>query len=181
MRKIKLSGREYATTKYTLEAIVWATNRRGRVSWKDNNGVSTQIIGYLKEHKVDLPDLNAKRVAHVINRLVNEGYAWVKYGGHGGYGTKIVEFGFKEDVNLTGYTPQYEKGEWEKMKNSLPEQTPAVLPTPIPPPPLPPIPYQRYHAIEIDDLLHRWALQDAEGYAEWADKLIAHLGVILNG
>jgi hypothetical protein len=197
MREISLQGRTNKTTREMVEAIAWATNRRGRNPWKssDNASVVTVIQEYLHEHNVSLiggTDKQSARTKYALNRLVAEGYAYSKFKGEDA-SKRMVEFGFHPDVNLTGYTPKFKA---VPLIADVGADIGPITPTPVdadrkyqvlinpnPPPivPLPPIIIPRYKEDEIEALLDKWAQKDSEAYADWADKLIATLKVIVNG
>src|SRR5678816_1535424 len=100
MRQIELKGKTYETTRQMVDALAWATNRRGRAPWKDSNVIHA-IIAYLEAHNVDIANADHKGhgrgggVRYVIDKLVKEGYAEIATAG--GSRTYVM-FKFKDDV-----------------------------------------------------------------------------------
>jgi len=178
VRELELNGKVFTRTRETIDALAWATNRRGRITWTDPLNVTTKIIKYLRDHNVSLPVFNDERALlnhyrNVIDRLVVEGWAESKAGGSR---DALTMFKFKDDVVLSGHEPQYNTpivkvGEDTGTINDL------LLDVPLPSLPSPP----RYKLEEVNKLLDTWADKDTEGYATWVDSLVQRLGVLLNG
>jgi hypothetical protein len=193
MRDIELKGKVFKNTRQTVDALAWATNRRGRITWIDDRHVVGKIRQYLIDHHVKLHNDNAKdmerHIRLTINRLVNEGYAEAK---GGGVRNALTSFRFKDDVNITGYTPIFV----DPNKPEVVSVYDGATPEPVTPPithqalmpnalanlsmPLPEMPKpDRYMKAEVDRLLERWAEFDPDSYANWVDQLMQRLGVVL--
>jgi hypothetical protein len=189
MRDLELKGKMFKNTRQTIDALAWATNRRGRITWTDDRHVVGKIRQYLVEHHVKLHTDDVRTMERhmrlTIDRLVDEGYAEVKTGG---IRNALTSFRFKDDVNITGYTPIFvDPNKPEVAVVSDVAVTPPTTHQPLMPNalanltmPLPELPKpDRYMKAEIDSLLDRWADVDVDSYANWADQLMQRLGVVL--
>jgi hypothetical protein len=197
MREIVLGAKATQLTKYTIDALAWATNRRGHNKWQGVN-VGDIIYQYLLSHDVDLSVLpahtsvrdprmvndifyiNPQNLKYTMKRLEAEGYAILEV-----KGKRFVSFEFKPDVILTGHGVRFvEKPVHATEVHHIPFKR-AGAPTAGAPTdivlPMPEIPHTRYHATELNELLDRWAERDPEAYAKYADALETTLGVLLDG
>jgi hypothetical protein len=202
VREIELEGKVYLSTRNTIDALAWATNRRGRNTWTHKSNVVPVIAKYLADHRVQIGTENFSvsningRIRTTIWRLVQEGFAEITRanGTTGSY----TSFRFKDDVNLNGHSPvflpegpdtrpTYRKGSdspTHKIPNTagrdLAERGLNVsdvaidLDVPLPPGPKP----VRYHESEVNDALDKWAANNPEAYAEWADSVVERLGAL---
>jgi len=181
VRDIKLKGKVYKTTRQNVDALAWATNRRGRNPWKDDENVVVAIWEYLCEHGVELMDTatygGSRQLRNAMMRLVKEGYAEVapiKAGSH------FTMFKFKDDVNLNGHTPRMIERPTENYiaeAHQYPARGPAPsigMDMPLPPGPKP----VRYKEEDINKYLDKWAENNPEDYAQWAEVLVERLGAI---
>lgn len=190
MRNLELKGKVFKNTRQTIDALAWATNRRGRITWTDDRHVVGKIRQYLIDHHVHLHASDARTMERhmrlTIDKLVREGYAEVK---DGGVRNALTSFRFKDDVNITGYTPVFDD---PNPRTVVVEVNDTAIPTPTTPTPvmpnalaslampLPDIPKpDRYMKAEVDGLLDRWADADADSYANWVDQLMQRLGLVL--
>jgi hypothetical protein len=197
MREIVLKSKAYALTRYTIDALAWATNRRGHNKWQGVN-VGDIIYQYLLAHDVDLSVepahksrndprtvndvfyINPQNLKYTMRRLEAEGYATLEV-----KGKRFVSFEFNADVILTGHGVRFtEKAVHASEVHHIPFKK-AGVPTAGAPTdivlPMPEIPHTRYHATELNELLDRWAERDPEAYARYADQLEITLGVLLDG
>jgi hypothetical protein len=198
MRQIVLKGKTYETTRQMVDALAWATNRRGRVPWKDSVNVILSIVSYLEAHNVDIANADHKGhgrgggVRYVINKLVNEGYAEVATAGDN---KVLTMFKFKDDVDLNGHMPKFKRLEppGEPLSSGFTNMRPApvaydnagsegrteyvdsrIIEMPLPPAPKP----ERYLSSNVNAALDTWAERDADAYAKWAETLLERLAAL---
>ena len=187
MRKIELKGKVYGSTRQIVEALAWATNRRGRITWKSESNVVHLIVKYLDDHNVSLRSDTLHGVNHQVRntmkRLVAEGYAEIAQAKPG---TSYTMFRFKDDVDITGYTPMFTDSEGRVERREVGREvvvgndnpahviTAGPIDIPLPPAPKP----ARYLEDDVNKALDTWAERDAEGYAKWAETVTERLGAL---
>lgn len=188
MKRLSFDGQSHfkRDSKECISAVAWATMRRARVSWKSDN-VNATIREYLAREADYIMD--PADVAYVMHWLVDNGYAWRK---DDAPGKRVVEFGFHQDVDLTGH-PKPKPGvtsriarlraeaeavgmtvqpatEPEEGVKHFPEDVSDVPLPGEPPPPPPP-----YRLDELVKLLTDWADSDPDKYATYVDAAIERL------
>jgi len=175
VREIKFDNQSkvYQTTWDMVDAIAWATNRRGRNTWKSSN-VAQQIRDYILDHGGH-PDMYPRsRVVAVMNKLTNEGYATLST-----EGKRYTSFRFFPDVNLNRDTPEFvgrksmiEPADLDDNVIFVNDDEVGGLPVPQEKP-------ERWMANEINQWLDKFAEQSPETYAKYAERLVAGLKTVV--
>lgn len=181
MREIEFKDKVYAHTQYAVDAIAWATNRRGHNRWESDD-VTDTIVDYLKKNNVELVTksfngkddviVNRSAIRRAMLRLAEAKLARVKNSDNARH---IIEFEFAPDVILTGHGVN-RTGEAAKMADEAAK--PVKLDIELP---MPETPFQRYRHDEIDRLLLEHNQRDPDGHADYIDRLIETLKVVLYG
>lgn len=200
MREIDVKGKQYSQTRYAIDCLAWATNRRGHNRWASDD-VATSVYNYLVQNHVDMATVdfrgrpgvlvNSHHIQNAMERLVKAGLAKVKY--TPGRYKRVAEFEFAADVILTGHDVN-KRDPIDRLKESATRDAEIskgvgkiVTALTGPPPkldivlPMPEIPLKPYRHDEVTDLLSQWQKADADAHADYIDTLITTLKVLLGG
>lgn len=186
-------------TKDRVEAVAWATYRRGREAWEGNN-LPSRIATYLTELGYPMSNNDARYVIEWVEKN-KFGYFEQKAGPNGR--TRYVKFNFYRNFDIskcrpdglkteeqkkdekavvatlngdspnTGVTQPVDSDPIEKLKAEAVKAASPVVAPPLPfeaPKPRP------YLLDELDAKLIAWADVDPEGYAKWIDSVIESFG-----
>lgn len=189
MREIKFDSKVYSHTKYAVDAIAWATNRRGHNRWEGDDVVN-QVHEYLIRNNVKMETLDyrgrdrmlvgARHIERAMVRLTEVGLARIK---RREGGTTIVSFEFEPDVILTGHSvDKNETGDpIDRLKEAAAEPRVASAITELVDMPMPELPFHPYRHDELTELLSSWQKRDGDAHADYIDRLIDTLKVVVNG
>jgi hypothetical protein len=189
MRELVMPKRVTNSTRTALDALAWASYRRGNNPWQGDN-VAKTVVDYLNKHNVPVieDDITPIKLGRVMRELAAFDLATTKNEGERG---AVSWFQFHPELDLSkarvGMVIKEERLEDKVNKILHPENAAreipvlplhTVLPLPdVPPPPPPP----RYRAEEINTLLDAYAEMDSEAYATYADRLLEVLRMVTNG
>ena len=199
MRKIIFPANTHAKTKDNVEALAWATTRRGSRVWQSSN-VKGQIEQYLKDQGYE----SQQEWNTTLKWLESKGYAHAQYGdGH----KRRLKFEFDKDVILSGYSPKRDESVIERenreveenvyrpadkldqivwgnppekvadgsSNGQVPEKAKVAAEEKVAMPPLPENFVKPEHWDELQAMLMAWAKAEPEVYGEWAKTLIKWL------
>jgi len=202
MREFAFRPGTRTVTKERAGAVAWATNRRGRHTWKGPR-VTEDIRLYLERHGYN-PQLDRYNwVRKTLATIVDNDLGYWKLEEQG-KNTVVVEFGFHDDVNLNGQglpvrasreehpgRPGIQGGpvvtaevhpydtQTQRVHEDFPPDRPVVQSTGIMPPlPGAPVPAP-YRLDELVQLLTDWSHQAPEDYAKWVEAAIESLGGVV--
>jgi hypothetical protein len=172
VRPIVFDHKVYGTTWQTIDALAWATVRRGRNAWKSENVVQT-IRAYLLDHGAHPDIYPASRITSVMRTLDDEGFATLI----SSEGRRYIKFEFLPDVDLLRPTPEFVG----KKSTVSPEdiETDVLIQEDELGLPIPQVKPDRYLAGEINSLLDKFADLKPEAYAQYAERLVAGLKTVL--
>lgn len=182
MRQIELEGKVYTTTQEVIDALAWATVRRGRTRWTGDN-VIRQVHIYLLDHGADAEKYNLKRLTYVMKQLSDAGYATLTT-----VGKRYTSFEFKDDVDLRFDPPSFTQVKAfadPDVVVETPKETPPLavegvkVSTHATGLPILSARPERYKAEELSKLLDEFADHDPEAYADYADATITGLRSLL--
>jgi deoxycytidylate deaminase len=187
MRELKLPMRTTQRTSDVLNAIAWASARRGNVPW-EHNDVPQEALNYLNTHKVDVlrQGITRERIHRLMCLADSNGLAHAKFNGSRG---TISWFQFAPDVDLSKATVTGKVLETvvgtasptDSMQARVTRVMAKQTDTELPELPLPTVPVVRWKAEEINTLLDAYSEADPEAYASYADRLCEVLKVVTGG
>jgi hypothetical protein len=172
VRTIELEGRAiYGTTKNVIDALAWASMRRGNNAWKGNNVIDV-IRSYLIEHGADGDLYNATRLRYVMRRLDEEGYASLTT-----HGKRYIKFEWHGDVDLRSDLPDFVTSKTPVFVQAddilIVDDDDSGLPLPQDKP-------VRYRAEELNTQLDKFFEVKPDVYGNYVDKLIRSLEKMLS-
>jgi hypothetical protein len=172
VRTIELSGTAtYGTTKKVIDALAWASMRRGINAWKGNNVIDI-IRAYLIEHGADGEVYNAHRMRYVMRRLDREGYATLTANGK-----RYTKFEWHGDVDLRCDLPEFVTNKSPVFVQAddilIVDDDDSGLPMPQDKP-------ERYRADELNLQLDKFFEAKPDVYGNYVDKLIRSLEKMLS-
>jgi hypothetical protein len=171
MRELKLKHRVTSKTKDAVAALAWASYRRGNVPWKGNN-VAADVFEYLSGHGVLLTrSYSPRQLNYVMRQLGESDLADIQIGQTG-----ITYFAFKPDVDIQGQIPLFITDENYSVAQAESKVTVNTLDLPIPA-----LPITRYRKDELDNLLDKFFAVNPESYADYIDRLLPALKVVVDG
>jgi hypothetical protein len=172
MRELKPKHRITNKTKDAVAALAWASYRRGNVPWKGNN-VSVDVFEYLSGHGVLLTrSYSPKQLNYIMRMLSESDLADIQI-----EQTGITHFAFKPDVVIQGHYPLFVTDE-NPVAQAESKATPTVNVLDLP---VPALPVTRYRKDELDELLDKFFAVNPESYADYIDRLLPALKVVVDG
>lgn len=182
MREISFKGMKNQT-KVNMSAVMWATNRRGRAPWKNDNVVQ-QITEYLDKNGVFIhPEQPLGRTMELFETR--------GYGKRVVRGKRTVQFEFLPDVVLTGVEPIFDPDKVAAIKKAAAAESEpksvVAAPAPVAAPGatgpeigMPPTPSQvlkppLYRFVEFLELVGTWGDKHPDDYGKWVDTVIPWL------
>jgi hypothetical protein len=173
VRTIELGGRTvYGTTKSIIDAVAWASIRRGNTPWKGTNVVDI-MRQYLLDHGADPDTYNPHRMRYVLRRLDEEGFATLTANGK-----RFVKFEFKPDVDLRMDQPEFTTKR-AAVKAFVSSDDIVLVNDDDSGLPIPNVKPERYQKDELDRLLDAFWEAKPETYSNYIDRLIQGLKSVL--
>jgi hypothetical protein len=171
MRELKLKHRVTSKTKDAVACLAWASYRRGNAPWKGNN-VADDVFEYLSGHGLLLTrSYSSRQLNYVMRQLGESDLADIQIGQTG-----ITHFAFKPDVDIQGQIPLFITDENYSVAQAESKVTVNTLDLPIPA-----LPITRYRKDELDNLLDKFFAVNPESYADYIDRLLPALKVVVDG